>query len=79
MNFETGHLFHIYNQGNNQQQIFLKDENYFYFLNKIEEFVLPFADIFAYCLMPNHFHLMVYVNKIKTTDGVTPIATDGVT
>ncbi|MEN8125125.1 MAG: hypothetical protein ABFR32_08335 [Bacteroidota bacterium] len=25
----------------------------------------PHADILAWCLMPNHFHLMVLVNKIK--------------
>ena len=25
-------------------------------------FILPYADILAWCLMPNHFHLMVLVN-----------------
>jgi putative transposase len=27
--------------------------------------VLPYADILAWCLMPNHFHLMVYVRDTK--------------
>ncbi len=60
MNFETGHIYHIYNQGNNLQKIFFKRENYFFFLKKIETHILPHADMLAWCLMPNHFHLMVY-------------------
>ena len=27
--------------------------------------MLPFADILAWCLMPNHFHLMVHVNHVE--------------
>jgi len=63
MHFETGHIYHIFNQGNNRQRIFFKIENYYFFLEKIRTHVLPYADIMAYCLMPNHFHLMVYVNE----------------
>lgn len=65
MQFETGHLYHIYNQGNNRQKIFFERENYLFFLGKIKSHVLPFADIMAWCLMPNHFHLMVHVNQIE--------------
>jgi len=64
MFFEEGYIYHIYNQGNNRQKIFFKQENYFYFLQKIRKYILPYADILAWCLMPNHFHLMVLVNKI---------------
>jgi len=60
MNFETGNLYHIYNQGNNRQKIFFSRENYLFFLNKIKTHILPHADIVAWCLLPNHFHLMVY-------------------
>jgi len=62
MHFEPKYIYHIYNQGNNRQRIFFKRENYLFFLEKIRSHVLPYADILAYCLMPNHFHLMVYVN-----------------
>jgi len=62
MQFETGHLYHIYNQGNNRQGIFFCRRNYLFFLEKIKTHITPFADILAYCLMPNHFHLMVRVN-----------------
>lgn len=65
MEFEKGHLFHIYNQGNNRQKIFFKHENYIFFLRKVRIYILPYADILAWCLMPNHFHFMVKVNEVE--------------
>jgi putative transposase len=65
MYFKPGSMYHVYNQGNNRQVIFFKRENYFFFLRKIKTFIHPFADILAYCLMPNHFHLMIYVNETE--------------
>ena len=62
MQFEKGYIYHIYNQGNNRQRIFFKRENYLFFLKKIRTHILPYADVLAWCLMPNHFHLMVLVN-----------------
>ncbi len=65
MNFETGDLYHIYNQGNNKNKVFYSRENYLFFLNKLKGHILPYADILAWCLMPNHFHLMVYVYTLE--------------
>ena len=65
MYFEQGHIYHIYNQGNNRQKIFFERENYLFFLKKMREYLLPYCDIIAYCLMPNHFHWMVEVNGVK--------------
>ena len=81
MFLEKGHIYHIYNQGNNRQKIFFNRENYFFFLGKMKEYILPYGDIMAWCLMPNHFHWMVYVKEttiIVSNEGVTK-ATDGVT
>ena len=65
MIFETGYLYHIYNQGNNRCKVFLNQDNYFYFLKKVKTFISPYADLLAWCLMPNHFHFMVLVNKVE--------------
>ena len=65
MLFESGHLYHIYNRGNNSQRIFFTRENYLYFLDKIRRNILPHADILAWCLMPGHFHLMVHINNVE--------------
>jgi putative transposase len=64
MVFEKDHIFHVYNQGNNSQTIFFDDENYSFFLRKANTYILPYADILAWCLMPNHFHFMVLVNQV---------------
>ncbi len=66
MHFEKDHLYHIFNRGNNSQIIFYHRNNYLYFLQKIKKHILPYADILAWCLMPNHFHLMVYVNHTES-------------
>ena len=68
MQFDSGHIYHIFNQGNNRQKIFFDRENYLFFLRKIRTHVIPFADIFAWCMMPNHFHLMVYVNHTEVNE-----------
>lgn len=65
MIIETGHIYHIYNRGNNRVKIFYNDENYFFFIKKIQTFVLPYADILAWCLMSDHFHLMVEINFME--------------
>ncbi|MCD4747601.1 MAG: hypothetical protein K8R58_15000 [Bacteroidales bacterium] len=62
MEIEKGYIYHIYNQGNNRQKIFFNRDNYLFFLRKIKIHIIPYADILAWCLMPNHFHLMVLVN-----------------
>jgi len=61
--FEKGYLYHIYNQGNNKQKIFYNRENYLFFLKKVNKYILPYADVLAWCFMPNHFHLMVLVKR----------------
>lgn len=61
MQFEKNHIYHIYNQGNNRQRIFFDRENYLFFLQKMNDYLLPYCDVLAWCLMPNHFHWMVYV------------------
>jgi REP element-mobilizing transposase RayT len=52
-------LYHIYNRGNNKEKIFFNSDNYRFFIQKIVKHLKPHLEIMAYCLMPNHFHLMV--------------------
>jgi putative transposase len=73
MHFEKGYIYHIYNQGNNKERLFFSRENYLFFLQKIKTYIIPYTNIFAWCLMPNHFHLMVVVNYTElpnNTEGV---------
>lgn len=63
MHFEPGKIYHVYNRGNNKQPIFFNRNNYIFFLSKIRKEWLPFTDILAYCLMPNHFHFLIIPNE----------------
>lgn len=67
MEFVNGHIYHVFNRGNNLQTVFFTRENYLFFLEKLRKHILPHADMLAWCLMPNHFHLMISVNKITVT------------
>lgn len=59
-------IYHIYSQGNNKECIFFQERNYHYFLSLVEKFILPYSNILAYCLMPNHFHFLVHCNENST-------------
>jgi putative transposase len=61
MAYEANVAYHIYNQGNNGQKIFFKEENYLFFLKKMRAHLLPMGSLLAYCLMPNHFHWLFWV------------------
>jgi putative transposase len=63
MHFEVNNAYHIYNRGNEKQIIFFAEKNYLFFLQKVRYEWLPYADVLAYCLMPNHFHFMIVPNE----------------
>ena len=65
MNFESGSIYHVYNRGNNKQVIFFTRANYLFFLNKVRNEITPIADIISYCLMPNHYHLMIQAKELS--------------
>lgn len=54
-----GHYYHIYNRGNNRENIFIEDRNYRYFLTLYAQYILPIAITYAYCLLKNHFHFLI--------------------
>lgn len=57
--FESGHFFHLYNRGNNKDNLFLEQDNYIYFLVLMKKYLLQVSDVYSYCLLPNHFHIII--------------------
>ncbi len=51
--------YHIYNRGTNRDNIFIEKRNYQYFLELYLKHVVPVAFTYAYCLMRNHFYLLI--------------------
>ena len=60
---EEGYFYHIYNRGNNSEKIFFSEENYAYFLKLLTKYIFPVADIYAYCLLNSHFHILVRIKE----------------
>jgi putative transposase len=68
--------YHIYNRGVNKRKIFIDDQDYATFLGLFKRYLdakpevgsqrreyawlVNDVEIVAFCLMPNHFHLLIY-------------------
>ena len=57
------HFYHIYNKAVSDNLLFLEDRNYEFFVSKIQQYLLETAEILAYCLMPNHYHIIVRIKN----------------
>lgn len=58
--FVEGAIFHIYNHSVNEIDLFYERNDYIYFLDKLKKnFSTDELGIYAYCLMPNHFHFCI--------------------
>jgi len=60
-----GFAYHVLNRGNARRAIFRKDGDYAAFVNLLTEARqhFPAVGLLGYCLMPNHFHLVLYPQK----------------
>lgn len=73
-------FYHVYARGANKRRIFLDEEDFLKFLQLLERYLSPEdarnqygvpypnfynkVDLLAYCLMPNHFHLLIYQRQV---------------
>ncbi|MDL2145061.1 hypothetical protein QQY79_21240 [Flavobacterium tructae] len=64
---EFGKYYHIYNRGINNENLFKENRNHVHFLNLYNKHIEPIAETFAWCLLKNHFHLLV---RIKTFEEI---------
>ena len=74
---ETG-VYHVILRGVNRQDIFESENDYLKFLSLMERVAFPVDEkgmsvpplltFYAYCLMPNHVHLLVWDQKSNVSD-----------
>jgi len=72
---EADKFYHIYNRGVNGEVIFKSTRNFDFFLKKVEEYLIPVCEIYAYCLLPNHFHFLVKVKSEKEMESLVKVST----
>lgn len=84
--FAADNYYHVYNRGVEKRQIFLDDQDYVAWLGILKKYITgkqnPVSNrhkidkldnkvnVLAYCLMPNHFHLLLYQ---ITPNGITEL------
>lgn len=77
--YGEGEYYHVYNRGVNKNLIFYDELDYGYFLSLFKKYLSPEpardksrrllpnyaqeVELVAYCLMPNHYHLMFYLKE----------------
>ncbi|MEM1271401.1 MAG: hypothetical protein AAGI08_15260 [Bacteroidota bacterium] len=59
--FVAGEFYHVYNQGNNRDATFLDEKDYREFVLRLRHYLDEYLEVFSYCLMGNHYHLVVRV------------------
>src|SRR5438045_1153233 len=53
-------FFHVYNRGNRRDTLFQDQSDYLFFLQRLQEYSARHLILtHVYCLMPNHYHLVL--------------------
>ena len=84
--YDSNSYYHVYNRGVEKRNIFIEDEDYAVFLNLFKRYLSDYpvtdnkgreydwltnkVEIIAFCLMPNHFHILFYQIEI---DAITKL------
>lgn len=69
-----GNCYHLYQPGDHQTAIFRDDREYHQFLSLFKRYLGPITDLYAYCLLPTHFHLLFRVKERQQIEYVYPQA-----
>jgi len=85
--YGEGEFYHVYNRGVNKQVIFNDKEDYAVFMNLLKRYLddqvsidnrgnvyenySDRVELLAFCLMPNHFHMLLHLKE--GTDGITEL------
>lgn len=64
MELEQNKYYHLFNRSNNKEIVFRSRGNYLYFFSKYRKYISNFVTTLAYCLMPDHFHFIIYIKSV---------------
>ncbi|NJK86249.1 MAG: hypothetical protein HC906_10020 [Bacteroidales bacterium] len=63
--FEYENFYHIYNSGINGEPLFKSTADFERFLSKYERYISPIAETIAWCLLTDHFHVLLKLKNEK--------------
>ena len=76
---EPGKFYHIWNRGNNRENLFYSSRNYEYFIRLYAEYLDAVVETYAFCLLPNHFHLLVQTRSVVVSPELIAVSPAGET
>lgn len=62
--------YHIMSRAIGNEKLFLTSENYMFFLRRFNSYISPIADLYAFNLLPNHFHAII---EVKSSEDLLPL------
>jgi REP element-mobilizing transposase RayT len=68
--FEAGKVYHICSHAVKNTNLFTKTDDYSVFLRLFKKFMNPISTLYAFCLMPNHYHLAIKFHDAKTIESI---------
>lgn len=67
--FTESGFYHVYNRGHNKQDIFYDNKDYRRYIKRLSEYLKKHkVTLLAYCLMPNHLHLILRQDNDESID-----------
>ena len=72
----TDAFYHVFNRGINKQPIFTSEPDYQFFLRKLDDLKNKYDhSLYAFCLMPNHFHISIQTRKVPISKIMASLGT----
>ncbi len=68
---EPGKYYHIYNRACGFEKLFWESNNYDFFMEKFIERLGDIVILYCYCLIPNHFHILVKLKDIEMNENLS--------
>lgn len=63
--FLPGEMYHVVSRATGNELLFKEQDNYRFFLRRFEKYISPVAEIYAYALLPNHFHFLIEIKPYE--------------
>jgi REP element-mobilizing transposase RayT len=60
---DPGFYYHVFNRGVNHEIIFPEKIYFQRFTELYEKYMPPVADIVSFCLLPSHFHFLLFIKE----------------